>query len=193
MKDSLKRFFITVTVLVLSVVTAYFIDRMIDKSERKTYSLGEEESVMATVTAYSGQYGIPEEMIYTVMKMRSNCNRFYESDGRYGYMGLNSEDIALIQGSYDVEITEDMLRNPSYNLLFGVQIISKLYSSLEDKNAVYAALLYGEENAKAWLVDSNYTDITGSLIAVPESVGEEFYEYVETEQKYVKLYFEKTQ
>ena len=190
MKDSIKRFIIAVIVLMLSVSTAYFIDRMIDKSERKTYSLGEEESVLKTVTEYSGQYGISEEVIYTVMKMRSNCSRFYESDGRYGYMGLNMDDVSLISDSYSIKITEDMLRNPSYNLLFGVQIISKLYSSLGDENAVYAALLYGEEKVKEWLIDSNYTDITGSLTSVPESMGDEFYSYLETEEKYVRLYFE---
>jgi len=190
MKESLKRFFICLTVLVLSVGTALLIDRGIDKKERETYSLGEEASVYDTVIKYSGQYGIPEEMIYTVMNMRSGCSRFYDSDGRYGYMGLGAEDISLIEDSYDIAITEDMLRNPSYNLLFGVQIISKLYSSLGDKNAVYAALLYGEEDVREWLNDTEYTDITGSLTSVPESVGEEFYEYLRTEQKYVKLYFE---
>lgn len=189
MKDSLKRFFITVMVLVLSVVTALAIDLVLDKKEREEYSLGEEASVYETVEKYSKQYGIPEEMIYTVMKMRSNCTRFYENDGRYGYMGLSIKDVEIIKDSYDVKITEDMLRNPSYNLLFGVQIISKLYSSLGDKNAVYAALLHGSENAEDWLKSSDYTDITGSLVSVPESVGKEFYEYIKTEEKYVKLYF----
>lgn len=191
MKDSLKRFFICLIVLALSVGTALVIDKMIDKHEKSVYTLGEEASVLTTVTAYSEKYGIPEEMIYTVMKMRSNCNRFYDSDGKYGYMGLGSDDIPLISGMYDIEITVDMLRNPSYNLLFGVQMISKLYSSLGDKNAVYAALLYGEDKAAEWLLSDKYTDITGSLISVPESVGKEFYEYIETEQKYSKLYFKK--
>lgn len=191
MKDSLKRFFICLIVLALSVGTALVIDKMIDKHEKSVYTLGEEASVLTTVTTYSEKYGIPEEMIYTVMKMRSNCNRFYDSDGKYGYMGLGSDDIPLISGMYDIEITVDMLRNPSYNLLFGVQIISKLYSSLGDKNAVYAALLYGEDKAAEWLLSDKYTDITGSLTSVPESVGKEFYEYIETEQKYSKLYFKK--
>lgn len=191
MKDSLKRFFICLIVLAISVGTALVIDKMIDKHEKSVYTLGEEASVLTTVTTYSEKYGIPEEMIYTVMKMRSNCNRFYDSDGKYGYMGLGSDDIPLISGMYDIEITVDMLRNPSYNLLFGVQIISKLYSSLGDKNAVYAALLYGEDKAAEWLLSDKYTDITGSLTSVPESVGKEFYEYIEAEQKYSKLYFKK--
>ena len=189
MKDSIKRLFITAVIIALSVATALLIDVILDKKERETYSLGEEQSVYETVEKYSKQYGIPQEMIYTVMKMRSNCTRFYESDGRYGYMGLNMDDVKIIKDSYEVAITEDMLRNPSYNLLFGVQIISKLYSSLEDKNAVYAALLYGSENASDWLESSKYTDITGSLVSVPEGVGNEFYEYLKTEQKYVELYF----
>ena len=190
MKDSLKRFFISLTVLILSISTALLIDHLIDKKDRADYPLGDEESVRTVVLNYSEQYGISEEMIYTVMKMRSGCNRFYENDGRYGYMGLSKEDVSLIRSSYEVEITEDMLRNPSYNMLFGVQIISKLYSNLEDKNAVYAALLYGEENVREWLTNEKYTDLTGSLVKVPESVGNDFYEYLKTEEKYVKLYFE---
>lgn len=191
MKDSLKRFFICLTVLILSVCTALILDKMIDKHEKSIYTLGEEKSVLLTVTSYSEKYGIPEEMIYTVMKMRSNCNRFYDSEGKYGYMGLGGDEIPLISEMYDIEITVDMLRNPSYNLLFGVQMISKLYSSLGDKNAVYAALLYGEDKAAEWLLSDKYTDITGSLTSVPESVGKEFYQYIETEQKYSKLYFKK--
>lgn len=190
MKESLKRFFITIVILSLSVATAVFIDRAIDKSDREAHPLGEEESVREVISDYSEQYGIPEEVIYTVMKMRSGCNRFYDSDGRYGYMGLNVDDISVIKDFYDVEITEDMLRNPSYNLLFGVQIISRLYSELGDMNAVYAALIYGKESAAEWISNENYIDITGSLIKVPESVGDEFYEYLKTEEKYTKLYFD---
>lgn len=190
MKESFKRFFITIAILSLSVATAVFIDRAIDKNDREEHPLGEEESVREVISNYSSQYGIPEEVIYTVMKMRSDCNRFYDNDGRYGYMGLNVDDISVIKDFYDVEITEDMLRNPSYNLLFGVQIISRLYSELGDMNAVYAALIYGKESAAEWISNENYIDITGSLIKVPESVGDEFYEYLKTEEKYTKLYFD---
>ena len=190
MKDSIKRFVFVVTLLALSISTAFLLDDLLDKNDRKKYPLGEEESVITVIENYSAQYGIPEEMIYTVMNMRSGCNRFYENEGRYGYMGLNLDDVALISGSYEGGISEDMLRNPSYNLLFGVQIISKLYSELEDKNAVYSALLYGSEQTAKWLENEEYTDLTGSLVKVPKGVGNDFYDYLKTEEKYVKLYFE---
>ncbi len=189
MKESIKRFFATLLLIVLSVGTALFIDDLIYDRECKIYPLGEEESVRETVSKYSESYGIPEQTIYTVMKMRSGCNRYYDSDGRIGYMGLDLNDVKLISDLYDVKITDDMLRNPSYNLLFGVQILSRLYSHLGDWNAVYAALLYGESNAAEWLSDGDLIDVTGKLISVPPKKGDEFYEYLKTEKKYVELYF----
>lgn len=191
MKDSIKRFITTVILLSLSVGTAFLLDGFIDMYEKKQYPLGDADSVSATVSAYSGSYGIPEEVIYTVMKMRSGCNRDFENDGRIGYMGLDKTELSEIGKLIGIEITEEMAKNPSYNLMFGVEYLKNLYSGLGDWNAVYAALICGKESASEWSQNKELTDVTGALISLPEGHESEdtFKEYIKTEDKYLKLYF----
>lgn len=191
MKDSIKRFFITALLLALSIGTAFLIDAYIDKREKEEYPQGDSESVRQTVTQYAETYEIPEEVIYTVIKMRSGFDRSYEKDGRIGYMGLDATEISEIEKLLETDVTEDMARDPSYNLLFGVQYLRSLYSGLGDWNAVYAALLCGKEKASEWSSNTDLTDVTGTLVSLPEDneFAKEFEEYLKTEEKYAELYY----
>ncbi len=193
MRDSVKRFMLTATLCLLAVISAFYVDGLITKYEKEQYPLGKAPGLRETVASYSESYGIPEEVIYTVMKMRSGIDQRYDKNGRIGYMGLSYDEISELEAMLDREITSEMIRNPSNNLMFGIEYLNGLYKVLEDWNTVYAALLMGRSRALELSSDKKLTDITGSLIALPEGdeMAEEFKAYLKTEEKYKELYFNK--
>ncbi len=195
MKDSIKRFLITAILLALSVSSAVYADSIILKKEKAEYPCNSEQGLLDTVRKYSESYGIPLEVIYTVMYMRSGCDPTFEENGRIGYMALTEKEIDELEGLLSLDITDEMLRVPSNNLMLGVEYISHLQSLYGDKNSIYASLICGKEEMLAFSENRKLYDVTGSLISLPEGheKEEEFKKYLETEEKYVELYFEKTE
>ena len=190
MKDGFKRFIIVLLLLLLSTGSAYLVDKSIDRSDRDKYPLGDDAGVKNVIANYSEQYDVPEYVIYTVMKMRSGCDRYYYSDGRIGFMALTVKECELVKKEAGMDPTEALLKDPAYNLHFGIHLLKKYYSSLGDWRSVYAALICGKEKAAKWSGDTSLLDETGSLVRLPE--GEEnaslFEDYLKTEKKYLELY-----
>lgn len=190
MKDGFKRFLIVLLLVLLSTGSAYLVDRTIDKIDRDNYPLGDDVNVQNAVANYSEQYSIPEEVIYTVMKMRSGCDRYYYSDEKIGLMALTVKECETVKSEVGITPTAELLRDPAYNLHFGVYLLKKYYSALGDWNGVYAALICGVDNAARWSADPSLLDTTGSLVRLPESEENAslFEEYLKTEKKYLELY-----
>ncbi len=190
MKDGFKRFMIVLLLVLMSTGSAYLVDRMIDKTDRDKYPLGDDANVKNVIASYSEQYSVPEEVIYTVMRMRSGCNRYYYSDGKIGFMALTVKECETVREEAGIIPTEELLRDPSYNLHFGIHLLKKYYSALGDWNGVYAALLCGTENVARWSADPSLLDATGSLVRLPENEENAslFEEYLKTEKKYLELY-----
>ena len=99
MKDGFKRLLIVLLLVLLSTGSAYLVDRTLDKIDRDNYPLDDDINVQNAVASYSEQYAIPEEVIYTVMKMRSGCDRYYNSDGRIGLMALTVKECEAVPKS----------------------------------------------------------------------------------------------
>ena len=122
--------------------------------------------------------------------MRSGCDRYYYSDGRIGFMGLTLEECEEVKSEVGIIPSADLLRDPAYNLHFGIHVLKRYYSLLGDWNSVYAALICGKESAIKWSSDSSLLDERGFLVRLPdtEKNASLFAEYLKTEKKYVELY-----
>jgi hypothetical protein len=191
MPAPVKRFLLIVLVLCLSFASARGVDLLITKYEHNMYPLGDSDGMRETISKYSEEYDVPEEIIYTVIHVRSRGNRSYNEHGRIGFFGLSRNELDTVGRILGISVTSTMAKKPSYNLLFGVTYLKYLYSSFGDWNSVYAALLCGRDELLEWGSDRSLIDVTGSLVALPEGheQTDAFKYYLDVERKYVELYF----
>ncbi len=191
MKAALKRFLIIFTLLFLSISSAVATDRFIDKKEMEKYPIEDTAGLYEAVISYSEKYSIPPEVIYTVIRERSGVSASYTSGGRIGYMALSADEVKKVGEILELDITSEMLLDPSNSLLLGVTYLSDLYSKLGEWNAVYAALIIGDKEVLLLADEKELHDVTGALISLPEGYdgADAFARYLETEEKYRELYF----
>ena len=194
MPAPVKRFLLVILVLALSYGSAKGVDVLITKYERNLFPLGDSDAMRETITEYSKVYNIPEEVIYTVIHVRSGGRRGFAEHGRVGYFGLSRDELDAVGKILKLDITDTMAKKPSYNLLFGITYMKYLYSSFGDWNSVYAALLCGRDELLEWGSDRSLTDATGALVSLPEGheQTDSFRYFLEVEEKYTSLYFSKT-
>ena len=130
MPAPVKRFLLIVLVLCLSFASARGVDLLITKYEHNMYPLGDSDGMRETISKYSEEYDVPEEIIYTVIHVRSRGNRSYNEHGRIGFFGLSRNELDTVGRILGISITSTMAKKPSYNLLFGVTYLKYLYSSV---------------------------------------------------------------
>ncbi len=191
MKDSVKSTIVVAVLIILSLLTAVVLDSVLESNEKNDYPINNASGLYQTVCEYSNEYGIPKEVIYTAMYTRSGCTPSYEEEGKIGYFAFTSDEICDIEVLLGIDITEEILKVPSNNLMLGVEYISSLYEEFGDFHTVYAALLMGKSGAEELKKNAKLYDITGSLVSLPEghNCEEEFKKMLETEKKYIELYF----
>ena len=145
------------------------------------------------VTKYAAEYGVPEAVIYAMLKTESSFDS--TKQGKNGEIGLLQLTpllyTQLAAEAHDEEMNAAALYDPDTNIHYGTMYLSKLYTKYGMWSTVYAAWCAGEERVDAWLQNPNYVDSDfGTLQTVPDKkVSKAVKKAVKTQDIYEKLYY----
>lgn len=182
MKNAFRRTFVTILIIALSIGIGIGYDRLRDYIDRKLYPRDYSEFV----TRYAAEYGVPESIVYAVIKVESD----FESNalshaGAVGLMQLMPDTFVWLSEKLGDGYDAGMLYDPETNIRYGVYYLSSLYREFALWNSVYAAYNAGPTRVREWSADPRYADENGALVSIP---FEETRNYVARVEEAVELY-----
>lgn len=147
------------------------------------------------VAKYSDEYGVPEYIIYAVIKESSNFDSSVLAEtGEIGLMQVSVELLNLYSSSLRDNYDAGMLYDPETNIKYGTYHLSKLYLRLGTWKAVFASMHAGEETVLEWLADESVSDIEENvkpkLRDIPDKECNKYTEkLLEISETYKTLYY----
>jgi soluble lytic murein transglycosylase len=174
-------------ILAISIVFGLVFDFVCKKIEYATYPMP--EAYAEHVKRYSREFGVPENLIWAIIKTESGFDSSAESD--VGAVGL----MQLMPSTFD-EITNYRLKDgfdigmrydPATNIRYGTYYISYLYTRYGNWDTALAAYNAGLGNVDDWLSNPQYTDLEtkGGLKDIPFT---ETRNYVKKVNKALSMY-----
>ncbi len=188
MKNGLRRAVAALLILALSIGIGYAYDRVRDLIDRRIYP----REYQSYVERYSAEFGVPEHIVYAVIKAESN----FESNavsiaGAVGLMQLMPDTFRWLCDRQGEQLDDGMLYDPETNIRYGVYYLSYLYTEFGLWNSVFAAYNAGPTRVREWTADTRYADENGALTDIPFEETRVYVEKVEeAADLYAKLYTE---
>ena len=192
MRSDLKnpsRGFAIALIAVIAIGLGFLGDFLITCFERQSYPQGYSEYV----AVYADKYGIPENLLYSVIRTESG----FESGAvsRVGAVGLMQIMPSTFKWLTDDILFEHlevgMLYDPETNVRYGTYYLSYLYDRYGDWELALAAYNGGLGNVDKWLADDQYADGEGGLKKIPFKETRQFVSRVTGAwEKYDRLYAE---
>lgn len=186
-RAAVVRSVVIISILVLSVLSGLFFQFLIDKFERREYPMNYSDYV----SKYASEYGVPEHVVYSVIKTESDFQSGAVSDaGAVGLMQLMPDTFnwlcTLTRENHDT----GMLYDPETNIKYGTYYLSYLYLSYGDWDTVFAAYNAGMGNVDSWLGDKKNADGAKKLDDIPFDETRKYIEKVrKADEVYVRLYY----
>ena len=187
-KKALIRSGVLVSILVLSVLTGFLFQFIWDKVDRANYPREYSEYV----EQYAGQYGVPEPVVYAVIKTESDFSSGAVSDaGAVGLMQIMPETFNWLMTMTQESLEAGMLYDPGTNIKYGTYYLSYLYLRYGSWNEVFAAYNAGHANVDDWLENTEYVDENGKLVQIPYEETKNYVKKVtHAIDVYKRLYYE---
>ena len=176
-----------ILLLIASVMLGIALDLIITQIEKRIYPLEYSEYV----EKYSNEFGVPQRIIYAVIKTESDFNETAVSPASaHGLMQLTEEtfyDVASMLGEAPSAFD---IYSPDVNIRYGTRYLFYLYKMYDGNwdNAI-AAYNAGLGNVNKWLNDDELSDENGNLIKIPFEETRDYLKKVKkAAEKYEKLY-----
>ena len=185
-KNPPKGLVIAVIVLI-SIGLGFFADFIITCVEKSAYPQGYADYV----TVYAEKYGVPETLVYAVIRTESDFESGAVSGaGAVGLMQLMPSTFKWLTDDMLFEHLESgMLYDPETNIRYGTYCLSYLYDRYGRWDLAIAAYNGGLGNVDEWLEDDRYADGEGGLKRIPFKETRQFVSRVtEAWEMYDKLY-----
>ena len=189
MKQKTRRTLIIVLVIVLSLLLGLLTDVVWTLVDKANYP----QSYNELVEKYAEVYGVPEYLIYSVIKVESNFRPRAKSDvGAVGLMQMMPKTFNWLTG--DEHLGEHLdarkLEEPEVSIRYGTYYLKYLMDKFELLDTALAAYNAGEGNVAAWLENEKYSDGKGALTNIPFSETENYVIKVNNAiDHYKKLYY----
>ncbi len=186
-KNTVIRSITVILIVSLSICVGLIIDKILDGVDRRNHP----QDYSEYVTEYSEAYGVPEHIVYAIIKTESNFDSSALSNaGAIGLMQIMPSTFDHICELLDEEYEVGMLYDPETNIKYGTYYLSYLYGIYARWPTVYAAYNVGMDTVDAWLQNSRYSNDGMSLHTIPFEETNIFVESVKTAaQLYAKLYY----
>lgn len=177
-----KRNLIILVIAVISVIFGALFDHIMGSTEKNSYP----REYSAYVELYAAEYGVPEAVVYAVIKTESNFNRTaISSAGAHGLMQLTEETYEWVSSKLKEKPSAFDIYDPATNIRYGVWYLSYLYGRFESWDVAFAAYNAGPGNVSNWLDDSEYSSDGETLDYIP---FKETRNYVEKVNKAIGVY-----
>ena len=182
--------FSTKNILVLlacAVLIGLFTDFVLTQAEKKIYP----KKYSEYVEKYSDEFGVPEKVIYAVIKTESNFeSTAVSSASAYGLMQLTEEtfnDVARMLGESPSAFD---IYSPDVNIRYGTRYLLYLYQMYDGNwDTALAAYNAGLGNVNKWLADESLSDGKGNLTDIPFTETRNYVRKVNyAMERYEKLY-----
>ena len=190
MKHDVKRshhVLIIAVILLISIGAGFLSDFAITLFEKNAYKREYSEYV----TVYSQKYGVPETLIFSVIRTESSFDSgAVSSVGAVGLMQLLPDTFTWLTDEILFEHLETgMLYDPETNIRYGTYYLSRLYDRYGRWDLALAAYNGGPGNVDKWLADDNYADGEGGLRRIPFKETRQFVKKVtDAWDMYERLY-----
>lgn len=183
--------FIIILVIVASLLLGFAYDGIMTVVEKTSYK----REYADYVSVYAERFGVPEYMVYAVIKVESDFDPNAKSRvGASGLMQLTEETFNDVTGQYmlNENLPYSEVFDPETNIKYGTYYLSYLYKQLGDWDTALAAYNGGIGNVKNWLNDKNYSNDGKTLKNYPSNFSETK-NYVRLVDKakntYIRLYY----
>ena len=176
-------------IAVLAIGLGFLADFVITCFEKSAYP----REYAEYVTVYAEKYGVPEELVYAVIRTESDFDSGAVSPvGAVGLMQLMPSTFEWLTDDMLFEHLENgMLYDPETNIRYGTYCLSYLYDRYGNWETAIAAYNGGLGNVDKWLEDDRYADADGEggLKRIPFKETRQFVTRVtDAWEMYEKLY-----
>ncbi len=189
MKPSVKRPVAVIIILCISLLSGLIINSIWNLIEKSTSPTDYSE----IVERYAEEYGIPDHVIYAVIKVESDFdpNARSSADAR-GLMQMIPDTFEWLTSDEHLgeHLSPNELYDPEVSIRYGTYYLKYLYSKFDyNWNTAFAAYNGGEGNVAKWLADPEYSDGEGNLVRIPFSETEKYVRKVnDAVDSYKKIY-----
>ncbi len=185
----MRKTIVIIVILALAATLAFGWEFLHDGILKQIYKIEYSQYVSNS----SEQFGVPESIIYAVIKTESS----FESDavspaGAIGLMQITPDTFDWLCSKTGEDSNTSLLYDPETNIRYGTYYLSLLQHEFVAWDTVYAAYNAGRSRVKSWLSTEEHNN-NGRLkdIPFPETAN-----YVKKVNKakniYERLYFGKT-
>lgn len=159
----MKKVIIFISILLVSVMIGLSFTFMEDYITNKFHPLKYTEYV----EKYSEEYGVPQEIIYAVIKSESSFVADAVSyRGAIGLMQIMPSTYEWLCTKTGDDPNTSFLYDPEINIKYGTYLLSYFYSKFGVWETVYAAYNAGDTRVKGWLENEEYSE-NGLLVNIP--------------------------
>ena len=144
------------------------------------------------VEKYSDEYGVSENVIYAVIKYKSNfSSNAVGDDGGIGLMGIKPDDFNWLLSITKEDLAKGILYDPETNIRYGTYMISYLYNNYGKWAPVYASIVSDRQTVENWISDESKLDENGYLAKIPdEKISSRVDDLSDNAEKYKELYYD---
>lgn len=187
LRSTIVRSVVIVVILCLSLVIGYVYQTIWHKIDLNNHPRDFSEYV----TKYAEEYGVPEYILYAVIKTESDfeSNKMAEN-GEVGLMQISPETFSWLLTLTKESLDPGILYDPETNIRYGAYMLSYLYTEYSRWNTVFAIKEAGQTTVDAWMYDRTLTDELGNLVKFPDAATEAYVDRInETMETYKRLYY----
>ncbi len=181
------RVLIIVLIAAVAVGLGLLADLLITLGEKRAYP----QAYSTYVEAAAEAYGVPEEVVYALIKCESDFDAgAVSSAGAVGLCQLMPDTFLWLTDEVLFDHFEPgMLYDPETNIRYGVCYLSLLYDRYGDWSLAFAAYNAGPGRVDEWLADPTLSNGEGGLQKIPFRETRRYVKKMERAwAKYEKLY-----
>ena len=181
-KNTVLRSIIIITILILSVLIGYVYQTIWHHIDLMNYP----QEYSELVTEYSAKYGVPEYVVYAVIKTESDFQSNKVGDGgEIGLMQLTPETFTRLLTMTKDTLDSGILYDPATNVEYGTYFLSYLYTEYNRWDTVLAIYEAGEDVVSEWRQNPDYVDGNNNLTVIPD---DDVRDYVDSVNKAIEIY-----
>jgi len=171
-----KKTIIFISIIIVSVAVGFGWSFMENYITKFTHPMPDE--YRDTIKKYSEEYGVPEDVIYAVIKCESSFRADAKSaSGAIGLMQIMPDTFRELCGKKGEEYNESFLYDPDINIKYGTIYLSDLFRMYNVWETVYAAYNAGYGRVNKWMDDQELCR-DGRLTTIPFEETEKYVERV---------------
>lgn len=186
-KNTIIHSLVIITILLLSILSGSIYQAVWHRIDLKNHPREYTEYVQK----YSAEYGVPEYIIYAVIKNESNfASNHLSETGEIGLMQISPETFSWLLTLTKENLDTGILYDPETNIRYGTYMLSYLFTEYSRWTTVFAIYDAGETEVNRWMQNPELIDDIGNLKKIPDKAVEEYVNAIEeTMGIYQKLYY----